>query len=201
MKRIPLLLILAAVCSARLSGGEPNAAPEGVKTSVGMKPFAWPKELIRLEFGQTTRYRNTEFYLRPNLNDGLAFLQLIQGEKILSNLLLFDCGQFAVLDVNSPLPVVQAWGERSDNLAGRHLLVPVHNGARIQLRICYTEVYTPNKDDALASKPQQIQLRPSGTKKEVYFLGHLENTDPKAATDGLKRAMEFRSERSDGKKF
>jgi hypothetical protein len=196
MRCISVLLTLLVVYCARLNGGEPTAAPEGVTTSVGMKPFAWPKELVRLEFGHKTRYRNTGYYLRPYLYDGMARLQLIQDEKVLSDLILFDCGQFAILDVDSPLPVLQAWGERFDNLAGRHLLIPVRNGERAQLRICYTEVYTPTKGDALSSEGQEIQLRPEGIKKEVYFLGHLSTTEPKEAEEGLKRAREFRWESS-----
>lgn len=192
MNCIPRVLLFLLVSFASLRGGEPPGAPEGVTTSKGMKPFAWPKELMRLEFGNKTRYRNTEFYLRAYLDDGVARIQVTQGEKVISDPPLFDCGQFAILDVDSPLPVLQAWGERQDDLVARHLLVPVRGEERLKYRICYTEIYTPEKQRALTSEPQQIQLRKSSKKREVYFLGHYTPTEPKEAARSLKEAMEFK---------
>jgi hypothetical protein len=192
MNCIPRVLLFLFVSFASLRGGEPPAAPAGVTTSKGMKPFAWPKELVRLEFGNKTRYRNTEFYLRAYLDDGIARIQVTQGDKVISDVPLFDCGQFAILDVDSPLPVLQMWGERYDELVGRHLLVPVRNQERLNYQLCYTEFYTPEKQHALSSEPQQIQLRKNAKKNEVYFLGHLTATEPKEAAKSLKEAMEFK---------
>ena len=90
--------------------------------------------------------------------------------------------------------MLQMWGERYDELVGRHLLVPVRNQERLNYELCYTEFYTPDKKRALSKEPQQVQLRKNAKKKDVYFLGHFTRTEPEDAAKSLKEAMEFRWE-------
>ena len=196
-KRIPVLVLLAIMFMGltRLNSGE-HGSGDAVNTEPGMNPFTWPKRLVSLEFGKEVRYRKTEYRVLAFLKDGDAYLQVKQGEEIVSKLWLWDGGQFGILDVDTPMPMLEGWGERYDGLAARWLILPARNAGLIKYEFSYIEFYTPNKGEALASQAHEIQLRTNATKRAVYFLGHHTSFTQKQATERFKDALKLPKRRS-----
>jgi hypothetical protein len=193
VRSLPVAILVLLLCGLDLRAGGGGEPFDGIKSEPGMKPFAWPKELAGLPFDKTTRYRNGEIQVRAFLDtDDSSRIELTQGDKVITKPVLFDSGQFAILAVDSPLPVFQAWGERYDGLLCRQLLVPERDGERLVYRLCYTEAYTTNRQSALSPEKHEVQLRAKDKKREAYFLGHLKLAEPKDAALALDEAREFR---------
>lgn len=178
---------------AQQQGDEKNGAPDGVLSESGMKPFSWPKRLTSLPLEERIRYRNTDCFVdalsEDILGDKETFIHVKRGEELIGRIWLPDCGQFGILDMDTPLPVLDSWSERSDGLICRSLLVPTRDGGRLHYGGCYTEVYTSNKARALLPEAYEVRLRPKSETMTVYFLGRLKTTTTMDAEQGLREAL------------
>jgi hypothetical protein len=177
---------------AQLHGDDQNSAPDGVLTKPGMKPFTWPECLTSLPFGKEVRYRNTDTFVavvsEGVLGDKETFIHVTRGQERIGRIWLPGAGQSGIIDVDTPMPVIESWSTRYDGLYCRSLLVPMRDGSRVHYGGCYTEVYTPNRNHALVPKAYEVQLQPNAKIMTVYFLGCLKPTTAANAEQGLKDA-------------
>lgn len=192
MRGTTLSILVAIVVSVWRTSAAEHGPGDAVATAPGMRPIAWPKRLVSLQWGKEVRYRDTEYHVLAFLENEDAWLQVKRGNEVVSKLWLWDGGQFGILDMPSPMPVLEGWGERFDELAARWLILPVRSGNATRYEFAYIEFYTPNKVDALALDGNEVQLRPNAKKRVVYFLGHHMQYSQQQAVQRLKEVLKLR---------
>jgi len=183
---------VALSSQTQLQAEADTAAPEGVFTESGTKPFSWPKLFAPLPPEEKIRYRDTECLLdalsEEHLGDKETFIHVTERGEQIGRIWLPGCGQFGILDVNSPLPILECWSERYDGLFCRSLLVPMRDGGRLHYGGCYTEVYTPEKNRALLPEAYEVRLSTKAKTKTVYFFGRLKTATTMDAEKRLREA-------------
>ena len=183
---------LHAVAPAQSHREEKDWRGLGVATGPGFKAFNWPERLNSVGLGETVRYLNTQYSVKAQLEDVLgdkeAFIYVMRGDQQISRLYLPDGGQFGILNADTPLPVLEGWGERADGLIGRWLIVPMQDGSKLRYGISYIEVYTPDQNEALSPEAHKVQLRRNAKVLTGYFLGHATTTAPEDAQKSLQDA-------------
>jgi hypothetical protein len=181
------LIIATCICYAQAWGTEP---PLGVTLRPDAKPWDWPKPLVAVDFGKRVGYRSTPYEIEAVLRkDGDAELVVYRGGKEVARQFVGLPGQFSVLDVEGPLPVIECWGDRFDGLATRWLQRVVdHPTKGIEVRIDYIEIYTPDKTQAKHPQNHVITRRPHQKPKTFFFYGYHQGDEPEKASAAIIKA-------------
>lgn len=154
------------------------------------KPFEWPKVLTALPFGERIKYRAGPYSVEAVLQkDGDAAVVVYRGDKEVARGFEGLPGQFSILDVEGPLPVIECWGDRFDGLATRWLQRVVDHPTRgIEVTLDFIEIYTPDRNQTKHTVPHVVTRRPTHQPKTYYFLGFHEGSSPEKAALALTKA-------------
>ena len=184
LRTVALLFCIALFAQS----GEP---PIGVDVQPNAKPFEWPKVLTALPFGERVRYRTSLFSLEAVLRkDGDAEVVVYRGDKEVARQFFGLPGQFSILDVDGPLPVIECWGDRFDSLATRWLQRVIDHPARgIEMTSDFIEIYTPDRTQTKHAVPHVVTRRPSHQPKTFYFYGFHQGFSPEKAKEALTKAQ------------
>ena len=189
------LFIIAVMFLTAVPTAHCGELPLGVVVPRDAKPFQWPKVLTALPFGEIIRYRTTPYSLEAVLRkDGDAELVVYYDGKEMKRQFYGLPGQFSILDVDTPRPVIECWGDRFDGLATRFLECVLEHPTRgIELTTGFIEIYTPDRTQAKDSVPHHVRRRPSHSPKTFYFYGFHEGRSPEKAAEALNKARKGES--------
>ena len=167
------------------------AAAVGTATAAAEAPWTWPKHLVELKFGEKTRYRETDYWVAPILGKGGEVELLIYRGLNVHKRFLADGGcQFAILDVDTPMPTCEGWGGVPYDHAVRWLMSAFAMPYRGEVGYgwIYLEVYTANPTEAKGEEVHRVSRRPGEAAREYRYFGWAEKYDPKDATKLLEAA-------------